>query len=857
MATGFSDGIEDCLETRLNRATNPLQVEENWEHIVSFCDMINKDIDGPQTAVRLITHKIQSPQEKESLFALTTLEACVKNCGLRFQQEIGKFRFINEIIKVISPKYLGNHMSPKVKARCIRLLYVWSESLKHEPKINEAYCMLKKQGTVKEDPVLNDVSSPVLENQPPLPYHPPLPQPPSHQDKNQLFNDAEKSKVLSKLLKSKNPDDLQAANRLIKSMVKQDEERVEKVTRRAHQLETTMNNVKLLSEMLKNYQPLASNESDVEIMKELSENIEKQRPALFKLASDSDEKDCSGAIGEILKVNDEVIQVLSTYDSIINHSTVGKLLLLDNEASNAAKSKAAEESPGAKANKATAKAPTATSLLDEQLLSLDLFTPLSTTTSSIPPPTTNAPSSHLNTLFSASNTFHTTTNKILASINATATTTTSPFHNNILNALKSQPPPYQQLNQQLHQQHLQQCHTATTTSNNRYNFLSDSFNSLNTTTTTSPTTQTTTSSSGLDVLNQMLVKTLNDSGMKSQLSNNIKKVSMKEISLKPFEASPPLSLLHPLSATTSTLLPTTLLLTTRTNLSNNNDDGGEGGFDNSTHELDFGINNINNGEKESNISNNYKYNNENDNMDLLSDENLILNDLTISATTNSHTTTTPPPESSVVNNDNNNHINNNHSNHASPDINGAFSDKSNHSSDVLPTNNTNNSTTTTTTTTNNNITKISNKNVGDNKESIEIKPLNDIVVSLESFKAGKRKWREIMEKDGVTCKLHFSDVSPRDDVMVIAMTTTNTSPFPIQDFTFLATVSKGAKVKVQTPNTRDLNPFNPILPPPLISQIILIANPRKEDIKMKFTINYLLDDNIVTEVGEVPDLVLD
>ena len=48
---------------------------------------------------------------------------------------------------------------------------------------------------------------------------------------------------------------------------RQDEERVEKVTRRTHQLETVMNNVKLLNDMLKNYQPLSSNESDVEIMK--------------------------------------------------------------------------------------------------------------------------------------------------------------------------------------------------------------------------------------------------------------------------------------------------------------------------------------------------------------------------------------------------------------------------------------------------------------------------------------------------------------------------------------------------------------------------------------------------------------
>lgn len=37
-------------------------------------------------------------------FLLQVLEACVRNCGARFHQEIGKFRFLNEIIKVISPK---------------------------------------------------------------------------------------------------------------------------------------------------------------------------------------------------------------------------------------------------------------------------------------------------------------------------------------------------------------------------------------------------------------------------------------------------------------------------------------------------------------------------------------------------------------------------------------------------------------------------------------------------------------------------------------------------------------------------------------------------------------------------------
>lgn len=55
----------------VDKATNPLMREEDWESIVGFCDQVNKDLEGPQTAVRLLIHKIQSPQEKESMLALT------------------------------------------------------------------------------------------------------------------------------------------------------------------------------------------------------------------------------------------------------------------------------------------------------------------------------------------------------------------------------------------------------------------------------------------------------------------------------------------------------------------------------------------------------------------------------------------------------------------------------------------------------------------------------------------------------------------------------------------------------------------------------------------------------------------
>ena len=43
----------------------------DWDAVAAFCHKVNRDLEGPQTAVRLLVHKIHSPQERESLLALT------------------------------------------------------------------------------------------------------------------------------------------------------------------------------------------------------------------------------------------------------------------------------------------------------------------------------------------------------------------------------------------------------------------------------------------------------------------------------------------------------------------------------------------------------------------------------------------------------------------------------------------------------------------------------------------------------------------------------------------------------------------------------------------------------------------
>uniref|UniRef100_A0A8C1X422 Golgi associated, gamma adaptin ear containing, ARF binding protein 3a n=1 Tax=Cyprinus carpio TaxID=7962 RepID=A0A8C1X422_CYPCA len=244
----------------VDKATNPSNRQEEWEYIIGFCDQINKELEGPQISVRLLAHKIQSPQDWESLQALTVLEACMKNCGRRFHNEVGKFRFLNELIKIVSPKYLGDRVSERVKTKVIELLYSWSVALPDEAKIIEAYQMLKKQGSFTTNINIHKNITDFISR-------------------------------LAELLKSKKPEDLQEANRIIKNMVKEDEALQQKVSHRVSTLEEVNNSVKLLNEMLSHFKRDESTQEDKELLKDLYNDCDKLRTAVFRLATETDDDD--------------------------------------------------------------------------------------------------------------------------------------------------------------------------------------------------------------------------------------------------------------------------------------------------------------------------------------------------------------------------------------------------------------------------------------------------------------------------------------------------------------------------------------------------------------------------------------
>uniref|UniRef100_A0A8C4GWE2 ADP-ribosylation factor-binding protein GGA1 n=1 Tax=Dicentrarchus labrax TaxID=13489 RepID=A0A8C4GWE2_DICLA len=286
----------ESLESRINRATNPLNRDTDWSSIHAFCDQLNNDLEGPQLATRLLAHKIQSPQEWEAMQALLVLETCMKNCGKRFHSEVGKFRFLNELIKVVSPKYLGSRSPEPVKKKVLELIYSWTLGLPDESKISDAYQMLKKQGIIKQDPELPPDK--LLNLPPPRP-------------KNAIFEDEEKSKMLSRLLNSSHPEDLKAANKLIKEMVQEDQKRAEKVSKRVNAIQEVKESVSLLTQLLQDYDST-----------DLYQRCEKMRPTLFRLASDTEDND--EALAEILQANDSLTHVINLYKQQVKGEIVGE-----------------------------------------------------------------------------------------------------------------------------------------------------------------------------------------------------------------------------------------------------------------------------------------------------------------------------------------------------------------------------------------------------------------------------------------------------------------------------------------------------------------------------------------------------
>ncbi|KAH9627901.1 hypothetical protein HF086_015345 [Spodoptera exigua] len=284
------------LEALILKATHESLPCPDAAALEAFCAVMKDAAEGAQLAAQALAARIHTPNAREALLALSMLDRCMRRCDAGFHAEVGKFRFLNEMIKLVSPKYFADRTSPEVRTRVLQLLHAWSIEYPKESKFKVAYDMLKNQGVVKETP-------------PPLPPEDVVP--PRNRAKNAIFEDEEKSKLLQKLLQSKKPEDLQHANRLIKTMVREEERRNEESSRRAQEVGNALDSAELLKELLANAEDASPEEE--QLIHELHMSCGTLRLALQRLAASESQPECLNDILHASEVLDEVFEKYDAY----------------------------------------------------------------------------------------------------------------------------------------------------------------------------------------------------------------------------------------------------------------------------------------------------------------------------------------------------------------------------------------------------------------------------------------------------------------------------------------------------------------------------------------------------------------
>lgn len=77
---------------------------------------------------------------------MTVLETCVKNCGKKFHVLVATKEFIQELVKLIGPKY---DPPTGVQEKVLSLIQLWAETFSSQPDLKgvvEVYQELKNKG---------------------------------------------------------------------------------------------------------------------------------------------------------------------------------------------------------------------------------------------------------------------------------------------------------------------------------------------------------------------------------------------------------------------------------------------------------------------------------------------------------------------------------------------------------------------------------------------------------------------------------------------------------------------------------------------------------------------------------------
>ncbi|XP_029353570.1 target of Myb protein 1 isoform X2 [Echeneis naucrates] len=285
---------------RIEQATSGSLQSEDWGLNIEICDIINETDEGPRDAVKAIKKRIVGNRNiREIMLALTVLEACVKNCGHRFQVLVSSQEFVEGVlVRAILPKY---NPPAALHDRVLSLIQSWADAFRSSPSLAgvvHVYDDLRRRGL--EFPMTDlDALSPIHTPNRSIPDNETSEMtavtPTTHQSQPQVASVAPSQNNSPPVLLSEGPVSLSA-------------EQEQKLRR---ELALVKGNLTVMSEMLNELVPGQTSPDDTELLQQLYSVCKSMQTRVVELIPQLLDE---GFVEELLVVNDDLNNSFIRYE---------------------------------------------------------------------------------------------------------------------------------------------------------------------------------------------------------------------------------------------------------------------------------------------------------------------------------------------------------------------------------------------------------------------------------------------------------------------------------------------------------------------------------------------------------------
>nr|XP_016936944.1 ADP-ribosylation factor-binding protein GGA1 [Drosophila suzukii] len=284
---------ESIMEEMLERATNPAKKIDELG-VQMFCIVVKSNAQLVHKAQEMIVAKVRSTNVTEATRAISLLEECMTQCGEEFQDEAAKFRFLNELIRLVSKKYMGAETPHEVKQRIMECLLLWTTEFPQRQKIRDAYDMLRKEGDIEHGTTESAVAK-----------------------RESVLGTIDEA-MFAKLIKSNNPENFKRANLLLQYRMAQEARRNNLLAQHRLVLSEVQETMQLLNQMLDTYDP--SNQDVNETLHELYKSCKKHKPIFQHLPQLLDDSDAQ-LVADTLDANGALLTTMQRYKLLVPSPT--------------------------------------------------------------------------------------------------------------------------------------------------------------------------------------------------------------------------------------------------------------------------------------------------------------------------------------------------------------------------------------------------------------------------------------------------------------------------------------------------------------------------------------------------------